>query len=196
MPVSFASSKIADESRSWNLILINSENRIPKNYEVELVTLSNGKQVDSRIYPDLQTMFDDARASGLQLFVRERYRTNDEQQKLLDDKIASFRNEGYSQSKAENLAREWVAVPGTSEHEIGIAVDINADTALSSKDEVYRWLQNNLYKYGFIWIYPEGKSDITGISNEPWHYRYVGKEAAKEMYERGLCLEEYLMEVY
>lgn len=196
MPVSFASSKTADESRDWNLILINSGNRIPKNYKVELVTLSNGKQVDSRIYPDLQTMFDDARASGLQLFVREGYRTKDEQQKLLDDKIASFRNEGYSQSKAEKLAREWVAVPGTSEHEIGIAVDINADTEVSSKDEVYRWLQNNSYKYGFIWRYPEGKSDITGISNEPWHYRYVGKEAAKEMYERGLCLEEYLMEVY
>mgnify|MGYP002523240559 CR=1 FL=1 len=143
MPVSFASSKIADESRSWNLILINSENRIPKNYEAELVTLSNGKQEDSRIYTDLLTMFEDARASGLQLFVREGYRTNDEQQKLLDDKIASFRNEGYSQSKAEKLAREWVAVPGTSEHEIGIAVDINADTEVSSKDEVYRWLQNN-----------------------------------------------------
>lgn len=185
----------ADESRGWNLILVNRDNYIPKNYEVELTTLSNGEQVDSRIYPDLQAMFDDARAAGLQLFVRDGYRSQEEQQEILDEKIEAYRNEGYSRSEAEKLAKEWVAVPGTSEHQLGLAVDINADTSVCSKDAVYSWLAENSYKYGFIFRYPSGKKDITGVINEPWHYRYVGKEAAEEMYLSGLCLEEYIQQL-
>ena len=176
---------------------MNSEYRIPDNYqnEIKLTTLSNGKQVDSRIYPELQTMFNDARAAGLQLFVREGYRTRDEQQQLLDEKISAYQSEGYSETEAEKLAKEWVALPGTSEHEIGLAVDINADTSVSAADAVYAWLEDNSYKYGFIKRYPSNKTDITGVSNEPWHYRYVGKKAAKEIYEKGLCLEEYLRQI-
>ena len=183
----------ADLSNGWNLILVNSEYRIPDDYQkkIELTTLSNGRQVDSRIYPDLQAMFDDARAAGLQLFVRAGYRTGDEQRQLLNEKISQYQSDGYSKTDAEKLAKEWVATPGTSEHEIGIAVDINADTSSSTKNEVYTWLENNSYRYGFIKRYPSNKADITGISNEPWHYRYVGKEAAKKIYEEGICLEEY-----
>ena len=184
----------ADVSNGWNLILINKENYIPKNYEVEFTTLSNGEQVDKRIYPDLQAMFDDARAAGLQLFVRAGYRTGEEQQRLLDDKIEAYRNEGHSKFEAQRLAKEWVAVPGTSEHQIGIAVDINADTSVCSGDEVYLWLAENAYRYGFIYRYPSDKKDITGVMNEPWHYRYVGKESAEEMYFSGLCLEEYIQQ--
>ena len=189
--------RTADLSNGWNLILVNSEYRIPDNYqnELKLTTLSNGKQVDSRIYPELQTMFNDARAAGLQLFVREGYRTRDEQQQLLDEKISAYQSEGYSETEAEKLAKEWVALPGTSEHEIGLAVDINADTSVSAADAVYAWLEDNSYKYGFIKRYPSNKTDITGVSNEPWHYRYVGKKAAKEIYEKGLCLEEYLRQI-
>ena len=189
--------RTADLSNGWNLILVNSEYRIPDNYqnEIKLTTLSNGKQVDSRIYPELQTMFNDARAAGLQLFVREGYRTRDEQQQLLDEKISAYQSEGYSETEAEKLAKEWVALPGTSEHEIGLAVDINADTSVSAADAVYAWLEDNSYKYGFIKRYPSNKTDITGVSNEPWHYRYVGKKAAKEIYEKGLCLEEYLRQI-
>lgn len=187
----------ADLSNGWNLILVNSDNRIPRKYqnEIELTTLSNGKQVDSRIYPDLQAIFDDARAAGLQLFVRDGYRTREEQQQLLNNKISAYQDEGYSRFEAEKLAKEWVALPGTSEHEIGIAVDINADSSVSSQNAVYSWLENNSYKYGFIKRYPPDKTDITGVSNEPWHYRYVGKDAAKEIYSQGLCLEEYLQQL-
>jgi D-alanyl-D-alanine carboxypeptidase len=85
-------------------------------------------------FPNLQAMFDDARTAGLQLFVREGYRTR-EQQKLFDDKISTHRNEGHSKSEARRLAEEWVAVPGTSE--IGIAIDINAGTSICSPDAVY-----------------------------------------------------------
>lgn len=187
-----SSQEEATETYGWNLILVNREHRIPRDYTVELTELSNGQKVDSRIYPALQEMFDDARAQGLHLFVRDGYRTWETQQKLLDQKIQAYKDEGYSSGKAEKKAKEWVAVPGTSEHQLGLAVDINADTACSSREEVYTWLAKNGYKYGFINRYPEDKTDITGTIYEPWHYRYVGREAAKEIWQQGLCLEEYI----
>ena len=185
----------ADTSSDWNLILVNRTHRIPKNYEMELTELSNGQKVDSRIYPELQEMFDAARADGLQLFVREGYRTSEEQQQILDEKIAAFENEGNSRKEAKELAKEWVAVPGTSEHELGLSVDINANTSVSSRDSVYTWLAENAHSYGFIKRYPSDKTEITGINNEPWHYRYVGKETAEEIKEKGVCLEEYIEEL-
>lgn len=103
-----------------------------------------------------------------------------------------YENEGKSKSEAKKLAEQWVAIPGTSEHQLGIAVDINADTTKSSSDDVYSWLAENAHKYGFIKRYPSDKTDITGVINEPWHYRYVGKEAALEIYSQGMCLEEYI----
>ena len=138
-------------------------------------------------------MFDAARAAGLQLFVREGYRTQEEQQQIMDERIRKYVKEGNTQAEAKKLAEEYVAVPGTSEHQLGLSVDINPeDSSQEAKDKVYSWLAANAYKYGFIKRYPSDKVDITGISNEPWHYRYVGKTAAAEMQEKGLCLEEYL----
>lgn len=116
-------------------------------------------------------------------------------QQILDEKIEADENEGNSRKEAEELAKEWIAVPGTSEHEFGLSVDINADTSVSSRDSVYTWLEENAYRYGFIKRYPSNKTEITGISNEPWHYRYVGKEAAEEMKGKGVCLEEYIEEL-
>lgn len=150
------------------------------------------EQVDSRIYPELQKMFDDARMDGLQLFVREGYRTPEEQQQIMAERIEKYQQDGYSQKEAEKLAKEYVAIPGTSEHQLGLSVDINADTSKSSSDKVYSWLVKNSYKYGFVKRYPSDKAEITGINNEPWHYRYVGRKAAKEMKEENLCLEEYV----
>ena len=183
---------MASEDHGWNLILVNRENYIPADYEVQLTELSNGKKVDSRIYPELQEMFNAARAQGYGLFVREGYRTQEEQQQLMDEKIEAYENEGKSKPEAKKLAEQWVAIPGTSEHQLGIAVDINADTTKSSSDDVYSWLAENAHKYGFIKRYPSDKTDITGVINEPWHYRYVGKEAALEIYSQGMCLEEYI----
>ena len=182
-------------SEEWNLIVVNRWNELPEDYSVELTELSNGQKVDSRIYPYLQEMFDAARAEGIYPIVREGYRTAEEQQEILDDKIQSYINQGYSQVKAERTAKEWVALPGTSEHQLGIAVDINADKSKCSNEDVYGWLAENAYKYGFVLRYPPGKQKITGTSYEPWHYRYVGEKAAKEIYERGICLEEYFKQM-
>ena len=183
---------MASEDHGWNLILVNRNSYIPDDYKVELTELSNGEKVDSRIYPELQEMFNAARAQGYGLFVREGYRTQEEQQQLMNEKIEAYENEGKSKSEAKKLAEQWVAIPGTSEHQLGIAVDINADTTKSSRDDVYNWLEENAHTYGFIKRYPSNKTDITGVINEPWHYRYVGKEAASAIYSQGICLEEYI----
>lgn len=182
----------AGKAEAWNLILVNRWNQIPEDYQVNLTELSNGECVDTRIYPDLQAMFDAARNAGIYPIIVSGYRTAEYQQSLMDDKIEEYEMQGYSASQAQKLAEEQVASPGTSEHQLGIAVDINADPEKSTSDEVYEWLHQNSYKYGFIIRYPSEKADITGTIYEPWHYRYVGEEAATDIYTQGICLEEYL----
>lgn len=175
------------------LILVNTSHPLPENYTVDLVQLSNGKQVASLIYPDLQRMFDAARAQGIYPTVTEGYRTHEDQVDMMQAYVDRYIAEGYSESDAQAMALDYVAVPGTSEHELGIAADINSQDRNADWD-VYAWLKDNAHNYGFILRYPEGKEDITGIGYEPWHYRYVGDEAAREIYERQITLEEYLMQ--
>lgn len=189
---SYAETSYTETSDDWRLILVNSKNAVPKDYKIELTKLSNGIYVDSRIYPDLQQMFDDARNDGVYPVVSEGYRTYEEQQNMMNDKIDSFIYDGYSQNEAQKLAENWVAEAGKSEHELGLALDINADTSISSDEDVYNWLAENAYKYGFIMRYPPDKQYITGIDYEPWHYRYVGTETAYDIYSRQITLEEYL----
>ena len=180
----------------WNLIVVNRWNAIPDDYSVTLTELSNGLKVDSRIYPYLQEMLSAAKDDGIYAVVGEAYRTSEEQKALFDDKILAFMIEGFPRKKAEEMAKEWVAVPGYSEHQLGIAVDINADKDFSTNEDVYQWLADNAYKYGFILRYPQWKVAVTGGGYEPWHYRYVGKEAAREIFEQDICLEEYLKKLY
>lgn len=182
----------AQPDEAWLLMLVNRDHPIPEDYVVgDLVELRGGQKVDRRIYPDLQEMFDAARAEGVYPIVGSGFRTREKQQSLMDNKIASYREQGYDSTEAVELAEAWVAVPGTSEHEVGICADINA-TSGSTSDEVYQWLAENAWKYGFILRYPEDKTDVTKTIYEPWHYRYVGREAAAEIQASGLCLEEYL----
>lgn len=173
----------------WNLILVNNKNHIPKDYIPKLAEVQGGEQVDERIYAPLMEMLEAAREGngGRLPLVVSGYRTPEKQQSLYDEKIIEYEKEGYPDSEAKELAEQWVAVPGYSEHQLGLAVDINGETY-----DVYSWLQENSYKYGFIFRYPGNKTQLTGVAEEVWHYRYVGAEAAAEMYERGICLEEYL----
>lgn len=182
----------ATMEKGWNLILVNQYHYIPENYEVELVKLDNGKQVDKKIYAPLQEMFSAAEEEDIYMVVVEAYRKEEEQEELMDEKVEEYTQKGVPGFLAKKFAEKWVAKPGTSEHQLGIAVDINPDYSKSDRDSVYDWLAENSYLYGFIYRYPEDKAQITGINNEPWHYRYVGIEAATEMYEQDICLEEYL----
>lgn len=185
------------QEQEWNLLLVNPWNPIPENYEPELTYLRNGQAVDSRCYPELQQMMDDCRAAGFDPLICASYRTMEKQEALFEDKEANLIREGYPENEVEAEAAKVVAYPGTSEHQLGLALDI-VDVSYQQLDTeqentpVQQWLMKNSWKYGFVLRYPTDKSDITGIIYEPWHYRYVGKEAAAEMYENKLCLEEYL----
>lgn len=182
----------ATEANGWNLMLVNDEKHVPQGYAVELVKLDDGEKVDKRIYPALQKMFEAAKEEEIHMVVAEGYRTRDEQQKLLNEKTEEYQEKVFVKLIAKWLAEQWVATPGTSEHQLGLAVDINADGIHNTGMEVYDWLAEHAHKYGFIQRYPEDKTEITGINYEPWHYRYVGEEVAQEMHEEGICLEEYI----
>lgn len=182
-------------SDDWNLVLVDRTYAIPSDYEINLITLTNEQQVDERIYPYLQQMFDAARSEGLQLFVRSGYRSAADQEAVYEQYVNDYMQQGYTKQEAEAQADTYVAPVNHSEHQLGIAVDINADGDTPDED-VYAWLDAHAYTYGFIRRYPPDKVSITNVSNEPWHYRYVGKEAATIMKENNLCLEEYLQQYY
>lgn len=183
----------------WNLVLVNATHPLPGGFYVETRELPNGLGIDSRVYDDLMAMVGDAKSQGLSLVICSAYRTVEKQQELFDAEVAAKEAGGLSHDSAVAAAKTAVAQPGTSEHNLGLAADIVA-LAYQKLDEGYlntpecKWLAENSWKYGFIMRYPEGKSDITKIVFEPWHYRYVGKEAAEEIKEQGVCLEEYLGE--
>lgn len=194
-PVSTVPPQAADDS--WALTLVNWENPVPADYTIpELVELRNGQSFDRRAYPSLQRMMDDCRAAGLDPLICSSYRTEEFQTELFENKAAQYIAQGYDRTEAETLAAGWVARPGTSEHQLGLAVDI-VDNGYQSLDEtqeqtaVQQWLLEHCQEYGFILRYPTDKAELTGVNYEPWHYRYVGSAAA-EIMEQGICLEEYL----
>ncbi len=185
-------------SEDWKLLLVNGDNPLPDDFQVpELTQLQNGHAVDSRAYPALQQMMDDARAAGLSPLICSSYRTQEKQQALFDRQVQKYLAQGCTQEEARQRAARWVAPPGTSEHQSGLAVDIVdiSNQNLNEQQEntpVQQWLMAHCADYGFILRYPTDKSSLTGIGYEPWHYRYVGTEAAQEIMGQGLCLEEYL----
>lgn len=190
---------IASVSDDWNLILVNPWNLIPEDYKINLAPLPNGHFIDQRCYNELMEMLEDCRAAGLSPLICSSYRTQAKQESLFQERIDELTAQGYSQKDAREKAATSVARPGTSEHQAGLAVDLvdSSYQFLNSSQEytkVQQWLMENSWKYGFILRYPSTKSSLTGIIYEPWHYRYVGKEAAEEIYKRGICLEEYLAE--
>lgn len=181
------------QSDDWQLVLVSSTYPIAEDYSIELTELRYGQKIDSRVYPYLQKMFDDMRSEELAPRVISGYRTRQEQQELVDEKIREYMGYGKSREEAEELALQWEFAAGASEHELGICADIsseNEDTEMAEK--VWAWLDAHCAEYGFIKRYPAGKSAITGMRGEPWHYRFVGEEAAKEIMSSGITLEEYL----
>ncbi len=179
------------------LTLVNPWNELPEDWQVDLVTLSNGLQIDRRCYDALQEMMDACREAGYEPLICSAYRTQETQQNLFNNKVAKLEAGGKSHDEAVQEAGTVVAVPGTSEHQLGLAVDVvdvnNQNlTEEQEKTPTQKWLMANSWRYGFIHRYPNSKSDITGIIYEPWHYRYVGKDAAQEIFNKGITLEEYL----
>ena len=178
---------LTKHNADWNLCLVNRQNPIPAGYKVELSEVPGGEQVDARIYEPLMDLLEAAEAEELGPIVVAGYRTQETQQRIMDETVAEYVAQGYTQEEAKTQAEQWVSVPGHSEHQLGLAVDINGAVY-----DIYPWLAEHSWEYGFILRYPEDKVEITGCQPEEWHFRYVGKDAAKEIYDRGICLEEYL----
>lgn len=192
--------KLASDDEDWSLVLINEEYPLDTSYVPELEELESDKSVDKRIADDAKQMISEAGAEGLNFYICSAYRSYEKQREVFDQTMQEWIYQGYSPLNAYEETKKSVAVPGTSEHASGLALDITsaqyreldekqAETAES------KWLAQNSWKYGFILRYPPEKASVTGIIYEPWHYRYVGKEAAKEITERGITLEEYLVKM-
>lgn len=184
-------------AEDWSLLLVNNRHPVPENYEFTLGTIRGNLQCDERVIPPLLSMLQAAKEDHITLEVCSPYRTLDRQEYLFDRKIVRYMNRGMSYMDAYKLSARVVNVPGTSEHQIGLALDIYTDS-YKSLDEGFgetaagKWLRENCAEYGFILRYPKGKEYITGIEYEPWHFRYVGRTAALEIMEQGLTLEEYV----
>lgn len=187
----------SSQKGDWKLILVNPWNKLPEDFEVTRTLLQNGHSIDERAYPDLQEMMDDCRKAGLSPMICSSYRDVETQTRLFNNQINQWKNNGYSQEEAEKEAAKWVAIPGTSEHHTALALDIVATSNQNLNEQQentaeQKWLMENCWNYGFILRYPKDKTEITGITYEPWHYRYVGRENAEKIKNSGLCLEEYL----
>lgn len=194
IPVTITKNTAADD---WKLVLVNRWNPLPEDYSIRTEELQNGLQVDERCYPELQAMVDACRTAGLSPVICSAYRSRAYQEQLFQSQAERWLAQGWPQDRAEQEAGKAVAVPGTSEHQLGLAVDI-VDINNQRLDEsqestpVQKWLMEHSWEYGFILRYPNEKSEITGIIYEPWHYRYVGREHAEKIYMSSVCLEEYL----
>ncbi|MBP5495521.1 MAG: M15 family metallopeptidase [Lachnospiraceae bacterium] len=180
----------------WNLILVNKDNPLEADLDCKLKNF-NGFDVDELIYDDLDAMFKTAKDDGINLLMASGYRNFNTQTYLYEKKINYFRRLGYSQAEATEIASMKVTPPLTSEHETGLAVDIvsynhNCTDYDFGNCEAGIWLKEHSFEYGFILRYPEGREDITKIQYEPWHYRYVGKEAAEFIYINDLTFEEFV----
>lgn len=184
------------------LILVNPWNKLPEDYQPELEEIPQADTedplyVDVRCAEALRQMIADCKEAGNYPYICSAYRSLEKQQFLFNNKIRRLVLEGTDPDEAPDIAAMSVAKPNTSEHQLGLAVDIidffytNLDKG-QEETSTQQWLMENSWRYGFILRYPNGSSDITGIIYEPWHYRYVGKEVAAEIYELGVTLEEYL----
>ena len=172
------------------LILVNYKNSLDDS-EINLVNF-NGFQVCDIIYNDLIDMYNAAKKDGITLKINNTYRTAKDQREMFDSKRKSYLDQGYSYEGATSKAEETVQLPGFSEHQTGLAIDFSNEGHYEENEQMWQWLKTNAPKYGFILRYPKGKEEITKISYEPWHYRYVGKQAAEEITNQNLTLEEYL----
>lgn len=179
------------------LPLVNPWHYVPEDYTVELAEIDDNHRIAALAYADMEEMLNACRSDGLDPAICSSYRTQEYQEILFSRKMKYYTGKGYSEDEARQLAGQSVAVPGTSEHQLGLALDIidNGNWNLNESQantETQKWLMAHSWEYGWILRYPDGKSDITGIIYEPWHYRYVGREVAAEIHELDVCLEEYL----
>ncbi len=186
------------------LLLVNAQNPLPENYDYEgnLIEMPtkyiNGmlKQIDKNVWPYMQAMIDAQRAAETNpknwLYVRSPYRSYATQKMLFTQETNKWLKTGLSSEEAEAKAATVVTRPGTSEHNTGFSADFNIAEDSFESTPMFTWMQEHAADYGFVLRFPKDKQEITGITYESWHYRFVGINNAKEMNRLNMCLEEYV----
>lgn len=182
------------DAENWALAIINIDYKLPEGYVPSLSAAVAGHTVelDSRVAPYYQKMYDAAKADGCVLTPYSGYRSYSSQESTYTRKINYYKNQGLSEEEATLKTQGRILPPGCSEHNAGFAMDIVSASSDFVNTKEYQWLIANAQEYGFVLRYPEDKTEKTGVMYEPWHWRFVGVEAAKEMKNNGQCLEEYL----
>ncbi|MEG2869412.1 MAG: M15 family metallopeptidase [Terrisporobacter sp.] len=186
--------KVYKQNSNTDLMLVNKNHRVDNEYKPEKLIVPDikfndesnleEKHVSDKIVKPLENLVNNAKKEGIILIGNSGYRSYNSQRKTYNNRV---------KSQGKEIADEYVAKPGFSEHQTGLCIDITNESKYFVKGtKEADWLAENCYKYGFIIRYPEGKDTITGIAHEPWHIRYVGKKVAKEIYDKDITLEEYL----
>ena len=195
-----AAMALALDLDNWNLRLVNGKKPLPSGFTVETEKIEAtyardvGMLYDARAVSYLNAMCAAAERDGINLLVISSFRTNERQTVLFNNQVTKQRaiHPELSEEEIKKLAGTISAYPGTSEHEVGLAVDFNSVEESFENTPEFQWLKTNAQSYGFILRYAKEKQDITGVIYEPWHYRYVGEKHAKKINELGYCLEEYV----
>jgi D-alanyl-D-alanine carboxypeptidase len=191
--------EFAKEKEEYYLLLANAENPLPQDWSIQTEEVQNGYEMDKRAAPAMREMIQAAKEDGVELMLCSAYRSVEKQQQLFDRSQQAYMAQGMSEEEAYAKTATETAIPGTSEHQTGLAADIVTPTyqmldAGFADTPAGQWLSEHAAEYGFVLRYPQDKQEVTGIIYESWHYRFVGKTHAKLMKESGLCLEEYLQQ--
>lgn len=191
--------EFAKEKEEYYLLLANAENPLPQDWSIQTEEVQNGYEMDKRAAPAMREMIQAAKEDGVELMLCSAYRSIEKQQQLFDRSQQAYMAQGMSEEEAYAKTATETAIPGTSEHQTGLAADIVTPTyqmldAGFADTPAGQWLSEHAAEYGFVLRYPQDKQEVTGIIYESWHYRFVGKTHAKLMKESGLCLEEYLQQ--
>lgn len=175
-------------------LLLNRKYKLPDGYVPKLAEAvkGSGVKLDYRVAPHYQEMYNAAKKDGITLTPVSGYRSYQRQKNNFDNQIKTYMNQGMNKVTATQKAAEIRLLPGTSEHNAGLAMDICSLSTSFENTKEFRWLQAHAHEYGFIMRYPKDKTNVTKITYEPWHYRYVGKDIASQLKSSGQVLEEYL----
>ncbi len=184
------------DAEKWYLMLVNGSYVMPQDYLPELAPSvsadSSSPRLDARVAEQYNAMYLAAKADGVTLTPISGYRSMERQRNNFEAEISAIMKNGYSRAQATQMAAKAIMIPGASEHNAGLCMDIGDIAASFARSDAYAWLVEHAAEFGFIERYQQAKVDITKVKAEPWHWRYVGAADAKAMKESGQCLEEYL----
>ena len=185
-----------DVDNPWAFYIVSRDYPLPEDFKVYPKKIQGDYEMDYRAANYFLDMKEAAAAEGIELTVISAKRSREYQKQLFDKEVEDFKAQGLTDEEAFEAAREWVALPGESEHNSGLAVDLNSLDESFEESDAFKWLSDHAHEYGFILRYPKDKVGITGVQYEPWHYRFIGVYHATQIKEKGITLEEYYDEIW